>query len=217
MIKDIINVINRCEICIKYDKIKLINNPATAMHVDNYFDKMSIDIKGGLHTTEDGNSSMLVVVEYLTKFALAFPLKHKSADEIAGHLTKLICTFGLPGCLLSNQGKKFLNLLVKKVCENFKIIKRTTSSYNPRTNGLCERTNQTLTQILTKHVQTTLHNGTKHLTSYSWLTEPAYTQAQGTPRMFGRRFGQFENWITKEKEIHKEAIEYRIAEIKVFR
>jgi hypothetical protein len=131
MEKFIHNTISVCDICIRHDQIMKIDNSATALTIDNIFDRWSIDIVGGLPLTDEGYSSMLVVVEYLTKFAWAFPLRTKSAPEITAHLTTLICTFGPPLCLFSDCGKEFLNMLVDQLCLKFRIIKRHTSSHKP--------------------------------------------------------------------------------------
>ena len=107
MNKDIEKIVATCEVCLKHDKVPIVNNQANATHIDNIFDRWGIDVVNGLPLSEHGYSSILVVVEYLTKFAWAFPLKHKSAQEIAQHLTTLICSFGPPKTLLSDQGKEF--------------------------------------------------------------------------------------------------------------
>jgi hypothetical protein len=217
MRKFIDDVISQCDICIKHERLKLVNNPALALNVDNIFDRMGMDIVMGLPTTNEGYHAILVVVEYLTKFAWAFPLKTKSAEEIVKHLTTLICTFGPPNCLLSDMGKEFLNIIVNKLCERFQIIRRHTSSYNPRVNGQCERTNQSLTRMLIKLAdenpaswpnqldivllayRTSVHSSTNY--------SPFYL-------MFGKQFGQFDDWLVKEKNVNELAIENRLSQIK---
>ena len=217
MRKFIDDVISQCDICIKHERLKLVNNPALALNIDNIFDRMGMDIVMGLPTTHDGYHAILVVVEYLTKFAWAFPLKTKSAEEIVKHLTSLICTWGPPNCLLSDMGKEFLNMIVNKLCDRFQIIRRHTSSYNPRVNGLCERTHQSLTRMLIKLAdenpvdwpnqldivllayRTSVHSSTNY--------SPFYL-------MFGRQFGQFDDWLVKEKNVNELAIENRLSQIK---
>ena len=75
MRKFIDDLISLCDICIKHEKIKATNNPAMALNIDNIFDRWGIDITGGLPVTKEGYHAFLTVVEYLTKFAWAFPLK----------------------------------------------------------------------------------------------------------------------------------------------
>ncbi len=217
MRKLIDELVSLCDICIKHDKLKLINNPAVALNIDNIFDRWGIDVIMGLHTTNDGYHAILTVVEYLTKFAWAFPLKTKSADEITKHLTTLICTWGPPSCLLSDMGREFLNMIVNKLCERFKVIKRNTSSFNPRVNGGTERTNQSLTRMLLKLADENPETWPEQLdiVLLSYRTSVhASTKYSPFYLMFGRRFGQFEDWIVKDKHVQEDAINNRLIQIK---
>ena len=58
--------ISVCDICIRHELSMKIENPAAALNIEKIFDRWGIDIVGGLPLTDEGFSSMLVVVEYLT-------------------------------------------------------------------------------------------------------------------------------------------------------
>ena len=58
----------------------------------------------------------------------------------------------MSGCILSDNGKEFNNKLVMTLCEKLRIDKKFSSPYRPQTNGLVERTNQTLIAIISKYV-----------------------------------------------------------------
>ena len=62
------------------------------------------------------------------------------------------CRWGAPARLLSNQGCEFMAEVNKKVCRKFNIKRSVTSAYDPQTNRLDERTNQTLKVHLSKLV-----------------------------------------------------------------
>jgi hypothetical protein len=126
MIKTIDQIIATCEICLKFDKIKAVNNPAIPSFIDNVFDKIGIDLINGLPESAEGFQIILVIIEYVTKFAWAIPLKTKAADEIAQHMLNHICTYGPPKCIISDQGTEFVNEIVKSTCDKMSIIRRTT-------------------------------------------------------------------------------------------
>lgn len=142
MTKFIETVVSKCSICLKYDKFKQINDTALATSIDGIFDRIGIDLVSGLPFSKEGFSSILVIVEYLSKFAWAFPIKTKSAEEITSNLVKFVCNYGPPKCIISDQGKEFIKSMVKGLCDKLDIIKRTTSPYNQRANGQTERTNR---------------------------------------------------------------------------
>ena len=210
-------VINRCKVCLRHNHTREVNNPALAHHIDTLMDKISVDIKGGLPITPDGYHAILVAVEFLSKYAWAFPIKTKSGDEIASHLMNLFCSFGPPGVLLSDQGKEFLNSTVQNLCKRFRIIKRTTSAYNPRCNGQGERTIQTLSKILIKHAEDnpTDWDKTLDITLMGYRTT-VHSSTKFTPfrLMFGREFGAFANFVDREEKDFGESVTNRLVEIK---
>ena len=97
--------------------------------------------------------------------------------------------WGAPSRLLSDQGREFVNKINDAVCKEFGIKRFVTSAYHPQTNGLDDRTNQTLKQRLCKLVN-------EHQNDWcNYLEEVAYsirTQKQATTKytpfylMFGR-------------------------------
>ena len=217
MQKDIEKILALCDVCIRHDKIIKQGNPAQAINIDTIFQRLGIDCITGFPMSKNGYSILLVIVEYLTKFAWAFPMKTKSADEIGKHLQTLICTFGPPGTLISDAGRDFLNQVVEKLCERFQIVKRTTSSYNPACNGQTERTNGTLTRILTKLADDNPTNWPDKIdvTLMAYRTA-VHSSTKFTPfeLMFGRKFGQFDDYIIKGQEREKYSIENRLIELK---
>ena len=57
---------------------------------------------------------------------------------------------GVPTQLLSDRGASFLSNLMKKVYELLGLKKVNTTAYHPQTDGLVERFNHTLTDMLSK-------------------------------------------------------------------
>jgi hypothetical protein len=76
-------------------------------------------------------------------------MKDMKADTIARiFVNEIISRHGAPSRLLSDQGKNFLSNLVKGVCVFFKTEKIQTTAWNPKCDGLVERFNKTLSQML---------------------------------------------------------------------
>ena len=100
-----------------------------------------------------------------------------------------MCRWDAPARLLSDQGREFVAKVNDEVCREFGIKRSVTSAYHPQTNGLDERTNQTLKQRLSKLVNEHQNNWC------DFLDEVAYsirTQKQASTKytpfylMFGR-------------------------------
>lgn len=62
-----------------------------------------------LTVTESGNQYICVMVDYFTKWAEAYPLKRKSAEEVTHCVLDFVYKFGAPQRLLTDQGTEFKN------------------------------------------------------------------------------------------------------------
>jgi len=62
-----------------------------------------------------------------------------------------VCRYGAPKFLVSDRGSNFISSLAEKVYELLKIKKVTTTSYHPQSNGIVERFNGVLVDMLAKY------------------------------------------------------------------
>ena len=98
--------------------------------------------------TEKGNRSVLVVVDYLTKWTEAFPMTSQTAEECAKtFMKKFICHLGSPQQLDSNQGRQFESELFQQVCKLLETLKTRTMPIHSQSDGLTKLCNQTLLDI----------------------------------------------------------------------
>ena len=61
-----------------------------------------------------------------------------------------VCRHGVPEELLSNRGMNFLSDLILEMCSLLGIRKVNTSGYHPQTDGLVEKLNSTITNMMQK-------------------------------------------------------------------
>ncbi|MES9880796.1 MAG: DDE-type integrase/transposase/recombinase [Sedimenticola sp.] len=116
-------------------------------------ERIALDIIGPLTTTERGNRWILVVSDYFTRWAEAFPLKDHKAQAVAETLVnEVICRFGTPYQLHTDQGTDFESKLFQEICRLLQIKKTRTTAYHPQSDGLVERLNRTVIDMLSKFV-----------------------------------------------------------------
>ena len=73
-------------------------------------------------------------------------------------LLEFFSIFGTAKEILLEQGREFVNDIIAKLKKNMGFEHTITSAYNPRTNGLTERLNQTLVESLRKHCESDKEN-----------------------------------------------------------
>ncbi|CAB0040138.1 unnamed protein product [Trichogramma brassicae] len=137
---DITEFINNCAGCQenKITRAKTRNPMIITDTPIESFDKVSIDTVGKLRTTTTGNCHILTMQCHLTKYLLAIPLPNIKATTIANALARnLICQFGAPRAILSDQGRprqmfqnsRFLQLRTYNARRNKQKYRRMRSKY----------------------------------------------------------------------------------------
>ncbi|KAL0173155.1 hypothetical protein M9458_033466, partial [Cirrhinus mrigala] len=112
------------------------------------FERIGMDIVGPLPRSGRGHEHILVIVDYATRYPEAVPLRQATAKAIARELFLLFTRVGLPSEILTDQGTPFMSRLMADLCRLLKVKQVRTSVYHPQTDGLVERFNQTLKQML---------------------------------------------------------------------
>lgn len=122
--------------------------PIAPIPVAGPFDKVGVDVLQ-LPKSFEGNQYAIVFVDYLTKWPEVFAVKDQSALTIAKlPVEHIISHHGVPAELLSGRGANFLSKLMQEVCKSMGIHKVNTTAYHPQTDGLVERFNRTLIDML---------------------------------------------------------------------
>ncbi|KAI2645879.1 Retrovirus-related Pol polyprotein from transposon 17.6 [Labeo rohita] len=112
------------------------------------FERIGMDIVGPLPKSGCGHEHILVIVDYATRYPEAVPLRNATAKSIAQELFLLASRVGLPSEILTDQGTPFMSRLMADLCRLLRVKQLRTTVYHPQTDGLVERFNQTLKQML---------------------------------------------------------------------
>ncbi|CAG2247528.1 unnamed protein product [Mytilus edulis] len=150
MSSDIACWVKQCNLCARCKRGPGIGKaPLQQSLVGSPFDRIGIDIVGPCPITQDGNEYMIVVQDYFTKWTEVYPVVRHNALTVADKLaTQFFCRFGLPSQIHSDQGREFESDLFANLCSLFGIEKTRTCPYRPQSDGLVERMNRTLKQML---------------------------------------------------------------------
>jgi hypothetical protein len=114
---------------------------------------MVADHVGPFKRSIKGNQHILVFMDRGSKFAFAYPTVSTSAKETADiFVDQIICRYGAPVELQTDNAPGFRANLLREVCENFKVKKIFSSAYHPESQGQVERFNRTLLSMLAAFV-----------------------------------------------------------------
>ena len=99
--------------------------------------------------TESRYNQVPVIIDHFTKLAEAVPCQTASAEETCDHLiTHWISRYGCPMTFQSDNGKAFVGDLTKELMKRSHIAQAHSMTYHPQSNGLVERQNITLVNML---------------------------------------------------------------------
>ncbi|GFS62313.1 retrovirus-related Pol polyprotein from transposon 412 [Trichonephila clavipes] len=117
------------------------------------FHRIGIDLFGRFPKSAHGNKWIIVCTDYSTRYAITKALPTAEVDEIAKFLLEeIVLRHGAPRVIITDRGAVFRSRLVSSLVHLCNIDHRFTTAYHPQTNGLTERFNKTLADMLSMYV-----------------------------------------------------------------
>lgn len=112
------------------------------------WEMISTDLVGPLPRSYKGNTFILVVTDYLSKFSLIFPLRRASTQLIINRIEEQVfLVFGVPRVLLCDNGPQYRSKEFRKFTDQYQCRIKFNANYHPRANPT-ERQNKTLKTML---------------------------------------------------------------------
>lgn len=125
-----------------------------------------------------GHKFILAATDYFSKWAEVVALKEVKAENVEDFIrTNLICRFGVPAQIISDNGTSFKNYKIGRMCDKFKIKHHFSTGYNPAANGQAEAFNKVLCKLLKKVVSQNKRHWHEKLLESLW----AYRTTTRTP------------------------------------
>lgn len=139
------NVVDECEICFKYKKTT--PRPVVGFPLASYYNEtVAVDL-----CELENNVWLLHIIDEFSRFSAGCIVKTKQTSEfVEKFITYWIGVHGSPKKLYSDNGGEFNSAEVRDMAENFNIEVKTTAGYSAWSNGLLERHNATLKEIMVK-------------------------------------------------------------------
>ncbi|GFV72311.1 hypothetical protein TNCV_637731 [Trichonephila clavipes] len=117
------------------------------------FQRIGNDLLGRFPKSAHGNKWIIVCTDYSTRYAITKALPTAEVDEIAKFLLEeIFLRHGAPKVIITDRGAVFRSRLVSSLVDLCNIDHRFTTAYHPQTNGLTERFNKTLADMLSMYV-----------------------------------------------------------------
>ena len=153
------------------------------------FHTLVIDTVGPL-TKSQGYEHLVCVMDQYSKYVIAWPIRDVTAATIVKKLhEKVICVYGAPRRIVSDNGPAFASALFAELCKLYNIKHTLSCAYHPQSQGSTERNQKSIITLIRAFVNQQQTNWAHYLHSVVWALNCTEAQAVGTsPFMliFGR-------------------------------
>ena len=148
------DVVKHCQECASCQQAKLPSPskaPLVNVPISRPWQMVAVDVLA-VPPSFNNNRYLLVIQDYFTKWVEAIPLPDQTTTRITNALVQVFSTYGMPEILHSDQGKNFESTLLQQTLATFGIHRSRTTAYHPEGDGMVERFNRSLLQMLRVYV-----------------------------------------------------------------
>jgi transposase InsO family protein len=128
--------------------------------------------------------------EYLTRYIITAPMPDQTAETVARtFVNNVVLIHGVPEKVLTDQGTNFKSELMNILYKQYGITRLKTTAYRPQCDGMVERVNRTLADIIASYVSKEPTKWSDFLPSATFAYNTAVHSSTGyTPfyLMYGR-------------------------------
>ena len=210
-----------CRECTKCQQAKLpspVRAPLTSMPVGRPWQMVAVDVLE-VPVSYNSNRYLLVIQDYFTKWVEAIPMRDQTAARITEELVKVFSVLGVPNILHSDQGQNFESTILKDTLKAFGVSKSRTTAYHPQGDGMVERLNRSLLQLLRLYVDKEPADWERYipLVLYAYRTTVhSSTGVSPLQLMFGRQPNStdFDSPLAFDVSSYQSHIQAKLAELR---
>ncbi|GJY88320.1 reverse transcriptase domain-containing protein [Tanacetum coccineum] len=144
------------------------------------FYKWGIDIAGPFSEGPDKVKFLIVAMDYFTKWIEAKPVATITGAQVKKFVwDNVVCRFGLPREIVSDNRKQFRDNPFKDWCEKLSIRQCFASVKHPQTNGLVERANRSLGERIKARLGEKNKNWVEEISHVLWAHRTMIKSSNG--------------------------------------
>ncbi|GJV30961.1 reverse transcriptase domain-containing protein [Tanacetum coccineum] len=144
------------------------------------FYQWGMDILGPLPQTFEKLKFVIVAIDYFTKWIEAKPLSRITEKDVKKFVwDNIVCRFGLPRVIVTDNGTQFVNDPFKGWCKSLNIKQMNTAVAHPQANGLVERANKSLMEGIKARLGRERAGWVDELPNVLWAHRTSLKQSNG--------------------------------------
>ncbi|GJX45950.1 reverse transcriptase domain-containing protein [Tanacetum coccineum] len=181
MHSDARNVMQKCDSCQVHASVP--RHPKTLMTsimAPWPFYQWGMDILGPIPQASGKLKFVIVAIDYFTKWIEAKPLARITRKDVKKFVwDNIVCRFGLPRIIVTDNGTHFCNNPFKGWCKSLNIKQMNTAVAHPQANGLVERANKSLMEGIQASLGRQRAGWVDELPNVLWAHRTSLKQSNG--------------------------------------
>jgi len=167
MARKVTNYVKTCLTCqMRKSRNVQMAGKMQSLPIGNLFDRIQIDVVGPLPVSRRGNKYIVAAIEGLSKYVFAKAIKKNNSKAMVDFImNQIIHIHGIPKTILSDNASTFRSNFYQKFHRLVGTVNLYTTPYHCQGNGLIERTNRVIEEILSNYVDSNQKNWEKYLGS----------------------------------------------------
>lgn len=156
MKKDIRYYVKTCKTCGAFKKPCVVKSGqmGNAKKIEFPFQAISLDLMGPFPRSKKGNTQLLVVTDWFTKFVLVQPMTKATSSNVIKFLeNQVFLTFGVPQIIMCDNGVQFTSKDFKNFLDKYSVQKIWYNArYHPQVNPT-ERVNKVIGTAMASYIK----------------------------------------------------------------
>ena len=204
MLKDVSDYVGSCVTCamMKGSKLKQMGEMQLMPISERPFRRIAIDKFGPIQNSDTGHKYVILAIDTCTRYVMAKAVRDAKAETAAKFMKRIILDY-YPLEVLSDNGSEFAaefeTLLQYAGIKHFR-----SASRHPKTNGMVERANQTISQIMRTLIVEKKHEDWVRALPYA---VSSYNSAVNEVTGFSPRFLLYGVEVHVENLLHESRVE----------
>jgi transposase InsO family protein len=156
MAQEIRRYVAGCEVCKSAKPMTTCSTPPLGRPklADVPWQLISVDYLGPLPRSKKGNTFLLVVVDWFSKFVILQPFRAAESKSLSIFMeNEIFMKKGVPETIISDNGKQFVSKVFKDLLTKYEVNHWLNPSYHPQVNP-AERVNKVIVSALKSYVGT---------------------------------------------------------------
>ncbi|XP_026383263.1 uncharacterized protein K02A2.6-like [Papaver somniferum] len=156
----------------------LVHAPSNPLHSISSpwpFYSWGLDIIGKINPPSSKKHEYIITAtEYFTKWVVSIPLRGNTGATVASFIKEyIICRFGVPKHIITDNGTPFSNKQVRELLEEYGIKQVFSTIYYPQGNVKADSTNKNLIRILNRTIHDNPREWHEQLSMALWAYRTA--------------------------------------------